>query len=62
VAGSVNVFDAKKRSEDILKAVETDTPAKIRRAIKFYEGCLARKDDPFLPTYRLVLQKLKGML
>jgi hypothetical protein len=57
-----NLFDPHRRSDDILKVLETENRWDIERHIGFYEACLERKNDPFLPTYRMVIQKLKAKL
>jgi len=57
-----NLFDPHRRSDDILKVLETENRWDIEGHIAFYEACLERKNDPFLPTYRMVIQKLKAKL
>jgi hypothetical protein len=59
---NVGLFDPERRSKDILGAINTETAIDVNRHIEFYEGCCSRKDDPYLPTYRLVLEKLKAKL
>ena len=58
----MNLYDPQKRVKDVLKAVDLNSVESISRNIKFYETCETRKDDPFLPTYRLTLQILKQRL
>lgn len=60
---NVGIFDPERRSRDILDAISTDTVVDVKRHIEFYEACCAAtKKDPYLPTYRLVLEKLKEKL
>lgn len=62
MAGGVNPFDPVRRTEDILKVLDVSSKSKIEGHIEFYEKCVSRKNDPFLPTYRRVLQRLREML
>lgn len=63
VVRNVGIFDPERRSRDIWGAISTETVVEVKQHIEFYECCCAAtKKDPYLPTYRLMLERLRGRL